>query len=247
MRSFFVALQFLTILPVDITPKVSQETFGRSLAWFPIVGAIIGLALSLNVFLFGILPQMVIAALIMALSVIITGGIHLDGFADTCDGLYGSTAKERALEIMRDSHIGSMAALGIAMLLVLKFSLLASMPQQILWKLLVLMAAFARWSQALSCFLSEYARDDGKARYFIEYATWRELLIGGAFTLALFLLSMKSQGAIIFFTSLLVISLPIYYIKARIGGMTGDTIGAINEVSEVTVLLFGLTFWKIGL
>src|SRR3989338_4183113 len=161
MKNFFIALQFLTILPINVKAKVEKEAFGQSLIWFPFVGALIGLLLSLIIFLFGFLPQPVIAALILAGSIIITGGIHLDGFADTCDGLYGFTGKERALEIMRDSHIGTMAAAGITVLLILKFSILPALPLDILWKYLVLMAAFARWAQVCSCFSSRYARRDG--------------------------------------------------------------------------------------
>ncbi len=247
MKSFLVALQFLTILPINIAPKVEKKDFGRSLVWFPFVGALLGLILSLGIFLFSFLPQMVIAALILAGSVIITGGMHLDGFADTCDGLCVFTAKERALEIMRDSRIGTMAAVGMVILLILKFSILATMPQGIMWKYLVLMAAFARWAQVLSCFSSRYARQEGKAKYFIEYASWRELTIGGVFILSLFILLLGIKGLGLFLVSILPILILLNYIKSKIGGMTGDTIGAINEVAEAGVLLFGLIFLRIGL
>lgn len=247
MKDLLVALQFLTILPISITSKVKKESFGRALAWFPFVGALIGLALSLSTFLFVILPQAAVAALIVAGSVIITGGIHLDGFADTCDGLYGFTSKERALEIMRDSRIGSMAAAGIVILLILRFSLFLSIPQEVIWKYLVLMAAFARWSQVLACFSSEYARGgEGKGRYFIEYAGLGKLIISGVFILALFILLLGVKGLALFIASLLPVFALIHYIKVKIKGMTGDTIGAINEVAEATVLLFGLIFLRIN-
>ncbi len=247
MKDLFVALQFLTILPISITSKVEKESFGRALVWFPFVGALIGLALSLSTFLFAILPQPVVAALIVGGSVIITGGIHLDGFADTCDGLYGFTTKERALEIMRDSRIGTMAAVGIVILLILKFSLFLSILQEIIWKYLVLMTVFSRYAQVLACFFSEYARDgDGKGRYFIEYAGLGGLIAGGIFIVALFILLLGVKGLALFIVSLLPVFALIHYIKVKIRGMTGDTIGAINEVAEACVLLFGLVLLRIN-
>ncbi len=247
MRSFLVALQFLTTLPIKIASKVEEKDFGRSLAWFPFIGALLGLILSLSIFLYSFLPQMVIVSLILAGSIIMTGGIHLDGFADTCDGLYGFTTKERALEIMRDSRIGAMGAAGIVMLLLLKFSILANIPPWIAWKYLVLTAAFARWSQVLSCYSSRYVRREGKAKYFIEYAGRRELAVGGVFILALFISLLGIKGLNLFFVSLSIVLISITYIKSRIGGMTGDTIGAINEIAETAVLLFGLIFMRINL
>lgn len=240
MKNFFIALQFLTILPIKIKPEIKKGEFGKSLAWFPLVGALIGLILSLSIFFLSFLPQIVIAALILIESVIITGGIHLDGFADTCDGIYGFTTKEKALEIMRQSRIGTMAAIGVALLLLLKFSLFASIPQQILWKYLMVMATFARWTQVLSCSAFKYAREEGKAKYFIEYAGRRQLFISTIFTLALFVLLWGTKGLFLFLLPSLLIWILANYINRKIGGMTGDTIGAINEAAEATVLFFGV-------
>lgn len=247
MKAFFVALQFLTVLPINIASGVDKEDFGRSLAWFPFVGLLIGMVLSSSIFFFNFLPQPVIAALILAGSIIITGGIHLDGFADTCDGLYGSTTKDKRLEIMRDSHIGTMAASGMILLLILKFSILANMPEECIWKFLILMPASARWAQALACFLSKYARQDGKAKYFIEYASWREIVIGSVFILLLFIALLGIKGLALLLALFLAALIFISVIKSKVGGMTGDTIGAINEITELNALLFGLIFYRLGL
>jgi len=247
MKSFLVALQFLTILPINISAKVEDKDFGKSLSWFPFVGALIGLALSLITFLSGLLPQPVIAALILAGSLIVSGGIHLDGFADTCDGLYEFTTREKALEIMRDSRIGTMAAAAVIILLILKFSILSGLHQANIWKYLILMAAFARWAQVLACFLSRYARQEGKAKYFIEYAGLREITTTSIFIALLFMLLLGGKGLILLLTCLSITLILINYIKSKLGGMTGDTIGAISEVAEAGVLLFGLIFLRIGL
>ena len=244
MKKFLIALQFLTILPIKIKLKIKKEDFGKSLAYFPIVGMLIGLVLSLSLFLFSSLPSLVIVALILVISTIITGGIHLDGFADSCDGLYGPKTKEKALEIMRDSHIGVMGVTGIILLLLLKFVFLFSIPREILWKILILMAVFARWSQVLACFSSNYARKEGKAKYFVKYDSKKEFLVGTFFTIALFLLLMKLEGVILLLLCFLPVFMFINYVKRRIGGMTGDTIGATSEIAEIAILFFAL-IWRV--
>ncbi len=238
MKKFLIALQFLTILPIRINESLKKEDFGKSLLYFPVIGLGIGLVLSSSLFLFGFLPNLVKGAFILVISIIITGGIHLDGFADTCDGFYGSNPKERILEILRDSRIGVMGVIGLVSLLLLKFSLIVSIPRDILWKSLIMMVAFARWSQVLACYTSNYARKEGKAKYFIEYARLNELLTGGFFTVILFLLLMKLNGFILFVLSLLPILVFINYTKKRIGGMSGDTIGATSEIAEISILFF---------
>lgn len=253
MKGILTALQFLTIIPVGgfsrgrmasiEKPETEGEDFGRSLLYFPVIGLLIGLIVSLTAFLLGFLPSMVKAAFILIVLLIITGGIHLDGFADTCDGFYVSIYdKERILEIMRDSRIGVMGVAGVATLLLLKFSLIANIPQEALWKSLIMMTTFARWSQVLACHTSEYARTEGKAKYFIEYRSKKGLLGGGIFTITLFLLLARLNGLLLFTLSLLPVFLFIHYIKGRIGGMTGDTIGAVSEIAEVTVLFFFILF-----
>jgi adenosylcobinamide-GDP ribazoletransferase len=240
VKIFLLALQFLTTFPVRIKAGPSEKDFGASLAYFPLVGLLLGLLLSGCVFLFSFLPDAVRAALILLVSIIITGGIHLDGFADTCDAFYGNKPKEKILEIMRDSHIGVMAVIGLCVLLFLKFSLLVSIPTGYLGKLLILTPIFSRYCQVIACVSCGYARNDGKAKYFVEYAGKKEFLIATIFTVFFSLLLMKLKGAILLTLCLFFAFLFIMRIKRRIGGMTGDTIGAVSEIAEVLVLLFGL-------
>lgn len=245
MKRFLIALQFLTILPINIKGKIGEEDYGRSLAYFPIVGLLLGVLLALIAFIAGPLPPLVRSILILIIWIIITGGIHLDGFADACDGFYGRRSREEILKIMRDSRIGTMGAVGLTILLLLKFAILSSITQEDLWKVLIVMAVFARWSQALACATSKYARDDGRAKYFMEYARKRDIFTGALFTLILFWLLMDVKGVILFALLLAIVLLFIKCIKGRIGGMTGDTIGAINEVAETAALLFGLILSRI--
>ncbi len=242
MKRFLVALQFLTILPVRIRSEVTPEDLGASLRYFPLVGLLLGLALAGMVPLLGLLPHPVLAILILILSIVLTGGMHVDGFADTCDGFGGLRPKEKVLEIMRDSRVGVMGVTGVFCLLALKGVLLASISPQILWRLLILMMVFSRWSQVLVCSTSSYARAEGKAKCFVEYAGRNELL-GASIFAALVLLFLGSwQGLLVLCLSLLPLLLFLTYVKRRIGGVTGDIIGAASEITEAAVLFFGLIF-----
>jgi len=239
-----VALQFLTILPIKINKRIKDEDYGRSLLYFPAIGLLIGLALSLEAWILAFLPHMAVAALVLLTSIAITGGIHLDGFADTCDAFYGSDKKEKSLEIMRDSHIGSMGAIGIAMLLVLKFGLLASIQREALWKCLVMMMLFSRYAQVFACTVSDYARTEGKAKTFIKYASSADHFTAAIVTFTIFVLLAFIKGGLLFTSAFIPVFILVKIIKKRINGMTGDTIGAISEIAEVCILFFAL-LWKI--
>ena len=208
----------------------------------PVVGLVLGLVLAGAALLLSFLPNPVVAVLILILSIVLTGGIHLDGFADTCDGFGGLRPKEKVLEIMRDSHIGTMGVTGVFCLLALKGVLVASMPPQILWKLLIVMMVFSRWSQVLVCCTSSYARTEGKARCFVQYAGKRDLLAASIFSAAVILFLAPWQVLMVLFLSLLPLLLFLTYVKRRIGGVTGDIIGAASEITEVAILFFGLVY-----
>jgi len=240
MKRFLVALQFLTILPFNIKGKVEDKDLGGSLIYFPIVGFLIGLFLVGIAYISGFLPSLVTSVLILAAWIAITGGIHLDGFADTCDGFYGNRSRKDILKIMRDSRIGTMGAAGVTMLLLFKFAALSSIRPEGLWKVLIVTAVSARWSQIFACSASGYARDEGKAKYFIQYAKRTDVFAGALFTLAINWFLMGAKGIILFALLAVVVFLFVQYVKRKIGGMTGDTIGATNEIAEAAMLLFSL-------
>lgn len=242
MKLLLVALQFLTILPIKIHAEIKPKDFGASLVYFPIIGAFIGLPLVLIFIIFSFLPYLVRIALVLITYIIITGGMHLDGFADTCDGFYAGKSKEGVLAIMRDPHIGTIGVIGLICLLLFKFIILISIPKEILEKSLIAMVVFGRWSQVFTCYTANYARQEGKASYFIEYAGNKEILLATLFTLGVFFLLLKMNGIILFLASLLPVFLFINFTKRRIGGITGDTIGATNEIAETGLLFFNLIY-----
>jgi adenosylcobinamide-GDP ribazoletransferase len=240
MKIFLIALQFLTIIPVHIGGRIDEKDFGRSLLYFPVVGSLLGAFLAYMAFCLATLPPLVSSVLILIVWVVMTGAVHLDGFADTCDGFYAGRTREDILRIMRDSRIGAMGVIGIVAALLAKFALMASFPGSDLWKALVMATVFSRWSQALSCLVSGYARQEGKAGHFIGNARKGDIVAGGLFTLALFIGLAGFKGVLVFAPALIAGLLFIRYAKIKIGGMTGDVIGALNETAETVVLFFAL-------
>ncbi|MCX5706753.1 MAG: adenosylcobinamide-GDP ribazoletransferase [Candidatus Omnitrophica bacterium] len=235
MKRLLIALQFLTILPFNIRKEIGAQDYSRSLVYFPAVGLGIGSALSVVSLSCRFLPVPVVAAIVLIASALITGALHLDGFADTCDGFYGSKPKEETLRIMRDSRIGVMGVVGVTLLLLFKFSLIISLPRDVLWRSLIMICCFARWAQTVGC-LVPYARNEGKAEAFIKYARKSDVVIGGIFTLIVFGALLGLKGITIFFSSLVLSLIFIRYVRSRIGGMTGDTIGAVSEIAEISTL-----------
>lgn len=240
IKRFLIALQFLTILPVKVK-DIRDDDYRDSLPYFPAAGLIIGLLLVVAAKITSAMPNMFTAAAILTVSVLITGGLHLDGFADTCDAFYGVRTRKERLDIMRDSRIGAMGAMGITLLLLWKFVLIVSIAPAFLWRALIMTTTFSRWAQVLACAISKYAREEGKGGFFIGRATIRDTIAGGLFTLSLFLIFAGiTRGVIIYLTSTVFAALFTLYANKKIGGMTGDTVGAVSEIAEVLVLSSGL-------
>ncbi len=162
---FLAALRFLTIIPLPRLSEASGKDVGRSLVYFPIVGIIIGLILAgLAWVLTLVLPMAVVAILLIIALVLIIGGLHLDGLADTFDGLAGHTVEER-WQIMRDSHIGSFGVVAIVCLLLLEYGSLISIPRAWLFWSLILMPTAGRWAIVYAITVYPYARPSGSGRY----------------------------------------------------------------------------------
>jgi adenosylcobinamide-GDP ribazoletransferase len=246
MRRFLFALQFLTIFPLRKDLRVSDKDMAASSVYFPIVGLLLGGILLIAQWLFSlILAQAVINVLLIAILAICTGAIHLDGFADTIDGLAGGGDRESALRIMRDSQIGSFGVLGLILLLLTKYLAINELTETSRTKALLLMPSLSRWTMTeMACF-SEYARkSEGLGRPFVEFIGKEELLIGGTVVLTISLALMAYKGILIFTVIGLWTFAASKYFSHRLGGVTGDVLGATNELNEVLMLLLTLIFWR---
>jgi len=238
MKSMIAAIQFLTIVGPVKTGEVNADYLPKSLLYFPLVGLMIGVILvGANFVLSKHLNHSVVNLSIIILLIILTGALHLDGFADTLDGFYAGKDRQEILKIMEDSRIGTMAALGLFILILLKFTLLEGIPDGVKYRALLLMPLSSRWAMVVSGSFSKAARSQGLGRFFCKPVGLKEWLGATLFTLSVTFLILKTQ-LIPFILSLFLFTLLLTkYIARKIGGMTGDTFGAINELTEVFSLL----------
>jgi len=243
MRDFFLASSFLTILPVG--KSLSLENMGedkglsRSMAFFPLVGLVIGLLLALGNYLLSFLfPTPLVLWLTIGFLALLTGGLHLDGFADTMDGLGSRGTREKMLEVMRDSRIGAFGVIGLILLIGAKYLALTNIPDISLPYALILMAVTGRNAMVLVCYRSPYARSGGGlARPFTENLGSREMLLSSATAFAVALLFPGFKGLAAFLgVGLFSLGYRFYFIR-RLGGVTGDILGAANELAELLCLL----------
>lgn len=243
---FLAALSFLTIIPIPHRREISPEEAGRSIGYFPVVGIIIGLILAgLNWLLRLFLPSAVVNALLLVSAVVISGALHLDGFADTCDGIAGHRTAEERLSVMRDSRVGAFAVIGVFLLLLVKYVSLNSIPQNSLMATLVLMPMVSRWAMVYAVFAYPYARREGLGTVFKQGANWQSLTIATIITLAVAIGLARWANIAFFYLAGLAIMLAIWvittaiaaYLRGKFGGLTGDSYGAINEIAEVCVLI----------
>ncbi|MBI1864667.1 MAG: adenosylcobinamide-GDP ribazoletransferase [Nitrospirae bacterium] len=236
------AVQFLTILPVGRLSAPSPADLAGSMAWFPLVGAAIGGAAgAFGWFVGG--GGLVSAVAALAAAALLTGALHLDGFVDTVDGLVGGRDREARLAIMRDSRAGAASVVAVWFLLSLKAVLLALLSGSSFVASLTLATGLGRWGQVLSSFYFPYARRDGGAgKDFVEEVDGRALLLA---TLCVIVIAgalagwgplspIGGLGAAASVGALCVVS-GIFF-RRRIGGVTGDTLGAASEISELSVL-----------
>ncbi len=238
IRNFVTALQFLTIITVSRKQRAAGDDLAASLPYFPLVGFLIGLCLVYaDLALAWVLPHTIGNALLVLLAVVITRALHVDGLADTFDGFMGGADREAKLRIMKDSSIGTAGALGIIFLLFLKYLSLNILFHDNKTAALLMAPLLGRWSQTLMVFRAAYARESGTGRAFVG-----RLGTGGMIAAALstVVLSAFVAGpwALVFVPALFAATLLArWYIVRSLGGVTGDTIGAVSEVNEALVLL----------
>ena len=239
MKSLFAALRFLSILPVPQSWAGDTDSLAKSVKFFPVTGLIMAAIAAGLVWLFSfLLPQGVVAAITVVLMVTLTRGLHLDGLADTTDGFWSVSNRQRTLEIMKDSYIGAMGVIAIACILLLKFACLSSLGGDMLWRGVVLMVLSGRCMMVLPISLFPYARKEGGlGKLFYETRTGFNAAWAVLFVLAAgwFIAGLAGIAAAI--ASVLVTIVFGFYCKWKIDGVTGDTIGATCEISEVVSVL----------
>ena len=265
MKGFLLLLSFMTRIPM---PKIEydEEKLGKSMKYFPVVGVIVGLILLffciIFTFLFKnlsyipLLPLMIV--LVILTDLITTGALHLDGLADTFDGIFSYRSKHKMLEIMKDSRLGSNGALALILYFLLKFVLLFSLIIESREGALYAVMTYpvvSRFCSVLSCASSPYARGSGMGKTFVDNTKICGLLVAGVITL-LYTTGLLFIPSIVYhdYSSLKYIMQPIFLvilivalsglfayafsklIERKIGGITGDTLGALLEISGLVYI-----------
>jgi adenosylcobinamide-GDP ribazoletransferase len=238
LDEFRLALSFLTILPVLDDRPAAEETVAASFAWFPLVGFALGAALCLEDRFLAIRLGQTIRSVLDILSLtLITGGLHLDALADTADTLGARGDRTRALEILRDSRIGSFGAIALIFDLTLKFLALATLAGWRRYSALFLVPGLSRWAMVSVASGIDYLRPDGAGTTLVGSQSTRRLFIASV-TVAIALaavLSLRSITATL--AAIIVPTLMRALYRKWLGGVTGDLIGACGEIVEVLALI----------
>ena len=242
VRPFIFAWHFLTTIPLSRTHhEPTAPELAASMAWYPVVGLLIGSGLIVaDLGLTVVLAPTVVNVLLIVLLVLFTRGLHQDGLADTLDGLAGGRTPAERLTIMRDPRIGAIGATGLFLSLILRYAGLMALPIDLRLPAVLCMPALGRWAMVTLAWISPNARmEGGLAAPFLTHLSWRHVAMS---TIVLTLGLIGGFGAIgaflILMVGILIVLAGWWACRSWFGGITGDTLGAANEVIEILFLLF---------
>ncbi|MCC3670423.1 MULTISPECIES: adenosylcobinamide-GDP ribazoletransferase [Terrisporobacter] len=248
MKRFIGLLQFMTRIPIKADIGFDEE-FHKSIVYFPLVGFVIGLisffigSLAIRIF-----DPFITSILIVAGEVILTGGLHIDGLGDTFDAIYSNRDKDRMLEIMKDSRLGTNSLLAILFLVLIKIGLLNSAINSNLMYLIIFMPMISRLGVIIMLYKTVTPRKVGMGNIFIGKATLGMFITAIVYTIVIivaiskFIFLSTDFNIIILLLSIVVVMIFDYLFKnhiyKKIDGVTGDILGCTIELGELIFLLF---------
>ena len=274
MRAFFIGLQFLTRISIVEQKDWCEKDFADSVRYFPLIGLVLGIIYAdFAALLLSFLPQNgillphhVVAAILLILPILLTGGLHCDGFMDTMDGLFSGRSRERMLEIMKDSRVGANGVFAFVLLMIVDWSVLLDLLQSAwLFPALFAMPIVSRLMMVVAISAFPYARPVGMGKAFKDGGT--KSVLYGAFFYTLILVFFPGVAADFFgiipldaaglsswllsmtaviFAALLFTIFFASYATRHLGGLTGDVYGAITTLTETLVLLSFLVFSSVS-
>lgn len=229
------AIAFLTVIPVGDASGDAGERLGR--AYFPAVGALLGFAAGIVLLVVSaFITPLVGAAAALAVLALVTGGLHLDGLADTADGLFGGRDREQRLEIMRDPRVGSFGAIALVLVLLMDVGALASITPARAFLSLVVAGALSRWAMLWLVALLPYARPQGLGIAAAGGHRVFDLVLGSV--LAALACVLDWRNAVIGVLLVAIVATGVAaFAKKRIGGATGDVYGATVEICQLAVFV----------
>ncbi|WXL27827.1 adenosylcobinamide-GDP ribazoletransferase [Ectopseudomonas mendocina] len=237
MTAWWIALQFLTRLPVTLADMPQPQQVGRSLLFYPLVGLLIGALLYVELLFTATAPTLLQAALVLATWIALTGALHIDGLADSADAWVGGLGdKERTLRIMKDPASGPVAVVTLILLMLVKFSALVAILEagDVIW--LILVPWVARVALPLLFLTTPYTREGGLGTLLTEHMPRKQLrLVLLMHGVAMLLTGLA--GLVVLLTAGIVFGYLRLLMLKRLGGCTGDTAGALVEITECIVLV----------
>lgn len=242
---FFAALRFLTILPVPGKIGASEKALQGAVIFFPVVGALLGLAAySFAMLAWQILPPLLAAVSTVIVMLLFSGGFHMDGLADTADGFFSSRPRERVLEIMRDSRIGVMGVVWVVAVMLVKTASLYGLDSNDLGAAIFLMPLAGRCLMVVNMVLLTYVRKSkGLASLFYQQVGGGSAFFALVFLLVSGWLAAGLRGLFCGLATVCFLAIYAWYCKVKIGGATGDTLGGGCELVEMWMALcFAVNF-----
>jgi adenosylcobinamide-GDP ribazoletransferase len=240
IKNFINAVEFLTIFTVSRKHDVTEGDLAKSMVYFPMVGFLIGVILNYSdKALAWIVPPTIANALLLIMLVLITRALHIDGLADTLDGIMGGHDRVSRLEIMKDSRLGTAGALGIVLLLLVKYLCFNNLFDNDKASALLTAPMLGRWSQILMVFGANYGREEGIGSAFIGHLRGSGMIAASAVAVGLAIFVSGIWATILIASVALFTMVCRWYLVRKLGGVTGDAIGAVSELNEaLTLLLF---------
>ncbi len=237
--SLFTALRFLTVLPVRWHSDRDQDFYKDSVKFFPLVGVIIGIGgVLLNSLFSWALPHQVTCCLLLLYLSAISGFLHLDGLTDTADGLLSYRTREKKLAIMRDSRSGAMGGIILVFLVLLKFSALTSIPSVWLPLVVLFMPIVGRCAIVLTMAVLPYARSEGGLGQLFYLGKPLKSYLSPLLVLLVIGLLFTFKLTLVALLALTIAAVPFgWWCKKALGGTTGDTLGAVCELTETSVAI----------
>ena len=236
MKNFLIALQFLTIIPVRLK-NIEEKDLSGSVKYYPAAGLLIGLLLAGSWLLISpFFPAPVSAIVVTGIYLLLTGALHLDGFADTVDGLYGGRTKEDIFRIMESSTVGAKGAAFTFLLLGLKVILISSLSTKAVYPALILFPVLGRYSITILMKYSAYAKENGLGKAYCGKISNINFLVINLISAGAALI-FGTKGLVAFLAVALMAVIIKKYFKKKIGGVTGDNFGFTIETAETVVLL----------
>ncbi|MTK12559.1 MAG: adenosylcobinamide-GDP ribazoletransferase [Clostridiaceae bacterium] len=236
--NFLLMIQFLTRIPVNVSLPCEKDNFRKASIFFPVIGLVVGgIQWVVYKLLVNIIPIDAVIIIILIVGVIVTGAIHIDGLGDTCDGFFAFKGSDRIIEIMKDSRIGTYACIAMVMDLLLKYTLFSFIVPK--FSVAIIAAPMiSRCSVLFLGFKGKTAKSTGTGNFFIGNVGIAQFIIGLVITLGVLALLMTPRYIVILLIAALILSFIFnLFCEKRIGGLTGDTLGANNELVELLTLI----------